>query len=316
MILLGALVPVAAFVVMRARTDLLLQHNVRRAMETFYTAESGLEHAIADLSLDSRFERLIVDSTFPFRIEPPASFPRPPYRYTVTVKRRRGDAVDLVARGVGSRGASRAIAAVVLRSANLYVPAALFTAANQPHVLVDNRFALSGLPALGDKTEVPPVAVPTEDQALHLAGELASGVTVKDYPILQRLLADAAGSEGVNRIAGSVQGSIGSGIHISSGALELTDVSGSGVLIVDGALTVHGDFEFSGIVLVLGDLQFDRDSNADVRGSVLQGPSARLLHLLGAGRIAYDEKAIQRLDRLLPGFLPHRAVVVGRREIS
>src|SRR5512139_249660 len=53
------LLPLGAFAVLQARLDFLVQHYTRAASEAFAVAESGLEHARADLARDPRFERLL-----------------------------------------------------------------------------------------------------------------------------------------------------------------------------------------------------------------------------------------------------------------
>ena len=57
MIAAACLLPLGAFAAMQARLDFLVQHYTRTALETFVVAESGLEHALADLALDPRFDR-------------------------------------------------------------------------------------------------------------------------------------------------------------------------------------------------------------------------------------------------------------------
>jgi len=60
MLATAVLMPLGAFAAMQARLDLLIHHHSRAALEAFYIAESGLEHALADLASDPRFDRLPV----------------------------------------------------------------------------------------------------------------------------------------------------------------------------------------------------------------------------------------------------------------
>lgn len=118
----------------------------------------------------------------------------------------------------------------------------------------------------------------------------------------------------VEFLPSEVTGSIGTGIRMSQQSTHMTDAEGSGILLVDGGLRVAGRFVFSGIILVLGDVEFDRSSEVAIRGALLQGASDGRLHFAGSGAIAYDAYAAVVIDAALPGLLPHRAVVTGWRE--
>ena len=71
------LLPVGAFVMLQAHTDIAVERNLRHGLETFYAAEAGLEHAVAEIPPGVSFDALLVgpdqvadtrdDGRFPFR---------------------------------------------------------------------------------------------------------------------------------------------------------------------------------------------------------------------------------------------------------
>jgi hypothetical protein len=78
-------VPLAAFTAMQARLDWMVQNHTRIALQTFTVADSGLEHALADIEADPRFDRLLDgpdrqagtgdDGEYPFLQPPPRVLP-------------------------------------------------------------------------------------------------------------------------------------------------------------------------------------------------------------------------------------------------
>jgi hypothetical protein len=332
MIVLSGLSPLGMLAVMQARLDLLVEQQTRRALETFYTAEAGLEHALADLAEDPRFERLAANPNegqsgaargFPFRHSPPEYFPHAPFRYEVIVEPRSTDRVDIVSHGFGPFRASRTVAASVARSALPALPGALYSAAPGVHVLLGDDLSLLGRRSVGREAGTPALAVADAETAAAVSAGLERrggpgldppGVRVRDFPGLEAVTGAAGSSPNAQHLAGDLAGSLGTGVFLRRGALEVADATGSGLLVVDGPLRVRGHLQFSGLVVVLGDVRFDPQSGIAITGGLLQGPNAGLLHLLGRGTIRHDPEALATLESLAPGLLPRRARVTGWQE--
>lgn len=332
MIVLAGLLPLGMFAVMQARLDLLVERSTRRALEAFYTSEAGLEHALADLEEDPRFERLIGNGggrspggprSFPFRHSPPEFFPRPPFRYQVIVEPRDSDRVDIVSHGFGPAEASRSVAASVIRSALPAVPSALFSAAGGVQLLLGNELSLLGTRGVAGKPGTPALALADPDTAEAVGASLERsrgarldppGVRVRDFPGLETLARSAGSSPRAEHLTADLAGSLGTGVFVRRGALEVADAAGSGLLVIDGPLRVRGNFEFSGVVLVLGDIRADPQSRVEINGGLLQGRGAGLLHLLGSGAIRFDRDGLAMLDAASPTLWPRRIEVTGWQE--
>jgi len=339
LIVTASVAPLGAFALMQARLDLLLQHNTRDALELFYVAESGLEHALADLARDPVFDRLLAgpdgragtadDREFPFQAPPPPVFPSAPLRYQVEVEPRSPGLVDIIARGFGNGTAAHAVAASVRQSAVPFVPAAVYSAAERVTVALNEGIGISGFDRSGQQDPQPALALATDAATdalrtgldpvaaaqLRGAGGTPSIGTVS-FPAVETLAAAFAGDPSARVIGPAIEGPIGSGATVCPGSLEVGNAEGDGVLIVHGNLQVTGQFSFSGVLFVLGDVIFDRGSDVHIVGSILQGSGRGQLHGLGIGTVAYDSQVVQQLDLQFPGRLPRRALVSGWRELS
>jgi hypothetical protein len=331
LIMMAALTPLAAFALMQARLDALVQDSTRRALEAFHIAESGLEHALADLAADPRFERLGLgpdgrpgtgdDADYPFKQAPPPFFPRPPYRYEVRVVANGADRADLVAFGYGAGTAVHALGATVVRDARPYVAAALAATPRVVELALGRDFRVTGDPAPSGPAAL---AVGDEDTAADLRARLgpdaggrliggggAPSIAAATLPDLAALLGSALGRADARLVGGQLQGALGHGLFVSPGSLRLADVSGDGVLVAGGALEIGGATTFSGLIIALGDIRIDASSTTTVAGAVMAGGA---LLLRGAGEIRYDRNVIERLGSEFGALLPHGIRVVGWRE--
>jgi hypothetical protein len=322
MVLVG-LMPLGMFAAMQARLDLLIGHETRRALETFYTAEAGLEHALADLAEDPRFERLLAGPDFPFRHAPPEFFPRSPFRYRVIVEQHGAERVDVVSRGIGPLRASRTIAARVERSLLPALPGALFSAARGVRFLLGDDVSLVGARGTHREPETPALAMADAATAEAVSRQLERrrgrgldppGVRVRNFSGLEALARRAASSPNARTLDGDLGGALGSGVFVHHGALEIADAAGGGILVVNGPLRVRGSFQFSGLVLILGDVRSEPQSNVEIDGGLLQGPGATLLHLLGSGTIRSGLDGLAALDAASPGLWPRRFRITGWQE--
>ena len=338
MLAITCFLPLAAFALMQARLDFLIAHQTRAGLEAVTVAESGLEHALADLATDPRFERLLCgpdrlagtgdDSEYPFIEAPPPFFPRAPFHYDVRVVRRAADRVDLIARGLGSAGAVRSVGATVLQATLPYAPAAVATAAVDMELALGSAFTLRGLAPDATTPGLPALAVARESTAEALRTQLGSdaarivgaggtpSIATAGLPDLAALVKAAAARDGARQLGSDAYGALGDGLFVRRGGLRLADASGSGVLLVAGGLELGGTVAFSGLIVALGDVRADTASDAAIDGALLQGSAGRVLLLRGAGHIGYDRQVIERIDRDFPGLLPRQARVTGWRSFD
>lgn len=162
------LLPLGAYVVLQCRTDLMIERNFGAELETFYAAEAGLEHAVAEIRPGQSFEDILSgpdhivgtadDGMFPFAEGAPAVFPYPPFADDVRVAPAGDNLVSIVSRATGRFGASKTVAALIKRSPLVFTPAALYAAASLAHADFGNAHTLlSGL----DHQSSDPPGLPT-----------------------------------------------------------------------------------------------------------------------------------------------------------
>jgi hypothetical protein len=333
----ACLVPLAAFTAMQARLDWMVQNHTRIALQTFTVADSGLEHALADLEADPRFDRLLDgpdrragtgdDGEYPFLQPPPEFFPHAPFRYEVRVARSGADALVITARGFGPLNAIRTVLATVARAATPFLAGALSLAARGAALALGSDFSIAGAAATAGDPGLPAVALDGVDAAAALAARLepdaaarlvgrggSPSIAAVALPSAEALADAAAHRVEAQALSGEAYGALGDGLFFSPGSLRLTDVSGSGVLVAAGPLEISGVSNFSGIVIALGDLRTDLGSSVTIDGAVLVGRLGSASSLRSSGHIAYDPLVIARVDAALPGLLPRRARVTGWRE--
>jgi hypothetical protein len=336
LIMLAALTPLGAFAVMQARLDVMVQHHVREGAAALYAAEAGLEHALADLRLDPSFDRLLGgpdgvagtsdDAEFPFRMSGPLSIGQG-YRYDLRVDPRSASRIEVMATGSGPTTATHTVVASIARDRAL-LPGAISTGANVVRLELGDSFQVSGIDRGGRDPAQPAVAVGDEATARAIAAQLSSdtstrvqgagtapSVAARTVPSVESVA--SAFAAGQTAAAGPlVNGSLGPGVTLTRGSLDVGTATGSGVLVINGNLRVTGELVFSGIVIALGDVVFDSGSVVQITGGLLQGRGNGVLALLGDGGIAYDSAVIDQIDRDFPGTLPHRAWVTGWRDAS
>jgi hypothetical protein len=330
--------PLGVFALLQAQVDLLLARYSRTATQLFYVADSGLEHALADLRLDPIFDRLTVgpdgqadtgdDGQFPFRHSPPDCFPNATFRYAVNVEPHDQERVDIVSRGIAESGGSQTVSASVMRDTKPTVPGTICSTVDGKAFMVGDDFHVSGIDQSQHLDPVPAIAVADEarvaeitarlgvDGAARLTGAGGSpSVRASALPDFNKrfdsLLADPRAKPAVVDEGNS----LGRGLLVSDGILYLESAFGSGILLVDGDLRITATFDFEGLVLVRGDVLLDRSSSTRIRGALVQGGNGVRLEMLGSGEIIYDSKVIEELERDFAGILPHRAIVTGWREV-
>jgi hypothetical protein len=348
------LLPLGALVALQSRTDLSIQRNLRSDIETFYVAEAGLAHALAEIPPGRSFEQILAgpdhvagtsdDGTFPFIGGPPAAFPAPPFRYDVQVTAIGSNLLGLISTGSGVNGGTKVVETLIAQAPLPYTPSALYAETANTNPILGSGFQLSGIdhqavfpPAL----QTPPTALlpalctpdPDAEPTLRAAlsgtspGQLSGAGGTPSVATASRLGLDAY----VNAIAslptaiahpqGSIDGATwgtqdAPQVSIVTGDLRVTGrLAGTGVLVVRGTFEVSGTIEFSGLVLAQGAVLFASSSSVTVLGTLWQAASQdERLELDGSGVVAYSGSALSDLDRTFPGLLPHAVTVVGWQE--
>jgi hypothetical protein len=302
------LLPVGAFVVMQSRTDWLLHHNLRAEIETFYVAEAGLEHALAEIGPGRTFDDVLAgpdhvrgttdDGLFPFREGPVDPFPQPPFRYDVTVTSAGAGMIRVTSRGSGQGASAKVVEALVARSPLPDTPAAVYAGGDLSDLNLGTQgFAVSGFDhvagdtpgaAHGAAAAVPALAGPLVDPSA-----LPPGLSSSSAPLLTGAggtpsiargaavdlegFASASDSQPnrvfVSATASDAELSLGTAaapqLSIVPGNLDIgSTLTGCGVLVVHGTLHISGTMAFTGLVVALGGVVFDPSSTVTVTGAL------------------------------------------------
>lgn len=329
--------PLGLFALLQARVDLLLARHARMAAQLFYAAESGLDNALADLRLEPVFDRLLAgpdgkegtgdEAAFPFLKPPPATFPRPPFRYEVTVEHKSESRVEIVSRATAERGVAQVVSATVLRDTAPMLGGALWSTIGGKGFFIGGEFRIDGTDEGTHGNPLPAVAVRDDETAHAIRDQLS--------PEAARHLLGAGGTPSVHALpvpdgTGSIDSllrdprarmvaadetnALGSGLLVSRGALYIDRAFGDGILVVDGDLYVSEELVFDGMILVIGDVVFERGSTVTIRGVLWQLGNPLRLDLLGKGEILLDRRIVEDLDSAFGSILPRRAIVTGWRE--
>ena len=347
------LLPLGALVALQCRTDLTIQRNLRSDVETFYVAEAGLAHAVADIPPGRSFDRLLAgpdrvvgtmdDGLFPFANGQPDAFPYPPFRYDVQVIPITPTLLRIVSSASGLNGSTKVVEALVTRAALPFTPAALYAETTKTNVSLGASFQLSGtdhqavFPAVAMNpaaAQLPALSTPsTETEAMLrsqlsiAAGQVSGAGGAPSISTAAPLDLDTY-AQGITTIpVATVQPVVAVDdatwgtrdqpqVSIIVGDLRVPGhLNGSGILLVRGTLDVTGTLEFSGIVLVQGAVLLEPSSNVTLLGAVWQAASQdERLELHGQGIVAYSSDALADLDRTFPALLPHAATLAGWRE--
>jgi len=348
------LLPLGAMVTLQCRTDLTIQHNLRSDIESFYVAEAGLAHAIAEIPPGQSFDQILAgpdqikgtadDGVFPFGEGAPAAFPCPPYRYDVQALPNGPNILNLVSHATGVNGSTKLVEALVTRSPFPFTPAALYAETTNTNLTLGGTFRLSGIDhqavfppvvELQPSSAIPALSTPRPEAEAALRTELSGAAPgqiagtggAPSVATVQRLDLDTYANNvaSVPMATAYAAGSVGNSTWGTTGAPQLSIVAGdlqvsghlagSGMLVVKGTLQVAGAVDFAGVILVQGAVLFDPSSIVTVVGTLWQAASQdERLELGGSGVIAYSHSALAGLDRAFPGLLPHAAMVAGWRE--
>ncbi len=348
------LLPLGAFVVMQCCTDLMIEHNVRAEIESFYVAEAGLEHALFEIPPDSTFAPLLVgpdhvagttdDGVFPFVEGAPGNFPDAPFHYDVRVAAADNGMLQIVSTGTGMYGASKVVSALVRRSPLPFTPAAFYVGGDASMLDLGSNSLLSGLdhrldddpsqpqgtapalPALSDSRPdreelLRARLAPADAQRLVGAGGTPSIATTPALDVQAYANRCSQHPARVRLSAVTLQPDLVLGttqspqVSVVTGDVDIAGhLDGAGVLIVQGTLQVTGSLHFSGLVIAQS-LVFQASSQVAVAGAVWQAPGdGARLQLGGSGSVVYSSDALGTIDQAFPGLLPHAAVLAGWQE--
>lgn len=348
------LLPLGALVALQSRTDLTIQRNLRSDIATFYVAEAGLAHAVAEIPPGQSFDQLLVgpdhikgtndDGGFPFANGSPSAFPYAPYRYDVQVAPSGANLLRIISRASGPNGGVKVVETLVTRSPLPFTPAALYAETTTTNVSLGGGFRLSGIdhqvrfpPVLqtAPMAPLPALSTPRPEAEARLRNELSSAAPDQ--------VSGAGGPPSIATVARLDLGTYAQ--HVANAPTAITHstvpvedarwgtqeapqlsivagdlhvpghLSGSGVLVIKGAFDVTGLVEFSGVVLVEGAVLFEQSSSVTVLGTLWQAASQdERMELHGNGGAVYSSSALSDCDRAFPGLLPHAVAVAGWHE--
>jgi len=179
LVLTAILIAVGTFALRQARIGLLMARQARATGQLYYTAEAGLERAIADVENDPSFERVIsgprgplktgASTPFPPGQNGPHVFPASPFRYQVEVERVAEDRADIVSRATADGTGTRIVSASVTRLRAVLLPAALCLRGPQPFVALGRNFRV-----VAKQGDLAAIAVPTDAGASALRTKLGA----------------------------------------------------------------------------------------------------------------------------------------------
>jgi hypothetical protein len=345
------LLPLGAFVVLRARTHMLIQHNLRRDLEAFSAAEAGLEEAVARIRPGTSFDDVLFgpdgiggtadDGTVSLASTDAAIGATSPFRPQVRVVPDTGKRVRVISSAPTSGGSAKTVEALLERSPWPFTPAAVHLESDPStmilgseglqfsgfdHDLADIPGAPTGLaaPIAGLSTAVPGAAPMLANQLAASGAQVsAAGVSAAD-PLDLSVLLNAVAALPLSIAYASVTANTGFAlgtdvapqVSLVGGDCEvLGQLSGSGILIVSGLLHVVGTLTFHGVLVAMGGVVFEAGSRVEVRGAFWRAAAADTrLELRGSGAFLYSSSALAQAEASAPGVLPHAALVVGWRE--
>jgi hypothetical protein len=352
LVIAAVALPLSAFLALQALIDLRIGQNLRSATETFYVAEAGLQHALAQLRPAASFDLILAgpdgvggtadDGVFPFAGGAPASFPRAPLRYEVSAALADDGSLRLRSRGIGADGAEKIVEARVAHSHSVYTPGALY-AGTAPQ-LDSARSYVSGFdhragdPArepTGEARPVPGIGVPSGALADAVRAQLPDSprpcvVGAGDAPSVAEVWPLDVDSQAAafERLPGAVRmaavappadwnlGTVETPqLTVVIGDLEVSGhLSGDGVLIIYGEWRVTGEVSYSGLIIAMGEVTFEPQSHVSLTGALWHAGSAPLA-FLGDDEITYSSEALSRADAAFPAVLPRAPAVIAWREV-
>jgi hypothetical protein len=96
------------------------------------------------------------------------------------------------------------------------------------------------------------------------------------------------------------------------------NVSGVGVLIVDGSLHIEDNFNFKGIIIVRGGevhIELSSTIATNIYGAILISPASPEIEIEGGGAIRYSSQALNKVAATWPNVLPTKAKLIAWNEV-
>ena len=325
--------------------DLRLTGNFKQSNAALQVADMGLQHALAVIPPGTTFLYSAQTEVVPLTSYPSISG----YDYSVTgINTAGGTQAILTSQANGPNGVKKIIKAYVGRGGFALGATSLpgSSAATTETNFSGTSFSINGNDNCNAAPAVPGIAVTDPSLATEITND-----TTSDGGLASNQMSLVTGTGGtpsvvvipplsqtVSQIAdgylalphtdlagGNYSGNDNWG---TSGTPRITRVTGDaqiqgtiegyGVLIVDGALDIAGNFTFHGLVIARGNVQVQITGNAGIYGSLLIKEStvedpAYELDVRGNAHIRYDSCALASADSWLP--LPKKTKLIAWQEV-
>jgi hypothetical protein len=345
------LLPLGAFAVLRCHTHVLIQHNLRSDIEGLYVAEAGLTGAVAQMRPSTTFD---VALSGPDRIAGtqddgvlalgPSISGALPVVPAIRIEPAAGG-VRILSTAMGPGATSKVVEALLTLDPLPFTPASAYLEGDATMFdLGTEGFLLSGLDhAIDDPPDAPqgpsgPVAaLSTPDAAIgatlrsRLGGYAAQlpgagvapsvasadAIDVVAYATGLQVRPERTLLPPLTVNAGTVLGTESvPQLSVVAGDCDVADdLTGGGILVVQGMLRVTGTMRFVGLVVALGGVVFEASSHVELVGALWHGAgNDPRLQFQGTGAVAYSSAALALADTAFPHSLLHATRVVGWAE--
>jgi hypothetical protein len=319
--------------------------SFKRGSNALYVADAGIRHALAVISAGTTFD-------YSTSTEVASGSLGTNYTYTVTAV---NDSTSsggntraiLTSTAVDANGTKRVVEAYVDRSTKYGFGATSMPgsdAATTETNFSGDAFSINGNDYCGAAPAVPGISVTDPDLATEITndstsdGGLDSGQmdnvigdggtpSVKSMAGLDMTVSEIADAFLANSHVDLDGGIYSSGTWGTSDAPVVTQINGDaqiqgtvegyGVLIIDGALDVAGNFTFHGLVIARGDIEVQFSGNAGIYGSLMIDESITQdagyeFDVRGNANIQYDSCALAAADSWVT--LPKAAKLIAWQE--
>lgn len=323
--------------------DLKVTGSHKRSAQAFELADSGIQHSLALIPVGTAFPygsplQLIDSAGLPFAAG---------FDYSVVaVNAAANTQAILTSTSQGPQNSRKVIVAYVGRGGYgfgaVHVPG---DAGNIETTFSGNSFSINGTDRCGVASAVPGISITDPALATEITNtSLADGgldssqmdnvtgaggspsvrVTFQSPTMVSDLASAFLGQIHTAIPGGNYGGNESWGTAASPRITRITGdaniqgtIDGYGVLIIDGALDVSGNFTFNGLVIARGDIEVQFTGNAGIFGSVLLTESSAYdptveLDVRGNAHIRYDSCALAAADGWVP--LPKAARLLAWQE--
>lgn len=311
-------------------------------------ADSGIQHALAVIPAGTAFPYNSATEVVPLTAHPTIAG----FSYSVTAANTAGNTqAILTSTAVGLNGAKKVIVAYIGRGSFGLGATSLpgSTAPSTETTFSGTAFSINGNDNCNAAAAVPGIVVTDPALATEITNDttsdgglasnqmnLATGAggtpSVVVIPPLSMTVSEIANSylnppspphtalAGGNYSGNDNWGTLASPriTRITGNASIQGTIEGYGVLIVDGALGVQGNFTFHGLVIARGDVQVQITGNAGIYGSLMIGGSTAPdpdyeLDVRGNAHVRFDSCALSSADGWVS--LPKKAKLIAWQEI-